>query len=238
MADFLTRVAQRALGVAPVVRPVIPSRYAPGPRPPSIDDEPFEVAVERERSAPRPPIRADRENPEPTYANPGRKSAETAVTDTEARASAPTNEQVDDATPPPRKATPAIEPLADRPTTKGSTPEPAPLREPVAAGARPTIEATPSHRGALAADARPANEATLSREEWGVARVDRPEGPASFPVGREPAAEAAPIRITIGRIDVRAILPATAPAPRQAADAGRPAMTLEDYTRRRNRSER
>src|SRR5579872_2295367 len=70
MADFLTRVAQRALGVAAVAKPVIPSRFAPGPRVPArqgVDQEAiYETSVEtvapRKDAAPGPVSRPD---PEP-----------------------------------------------------------------------------------------------------------------------------------------------------------------------------
>ena len=64
--------------------------------------------------------------------------------------------------------------------------------------------------------------------------MERSREPTRLVERHEPSA-AAPIRITIDRIDVRAILPPTPPAARPAAANGRPAMTLEDYTRQRNR---
>jgi hypothetical protein len=54
---------------------------------------------------------------------------------------------------------------------------------------------------------------------------------------REPAAEAGPaIQVTIGRIEVRAVLPAAAPPPRPAVK--RPAASLEEYLRAREGGKR
>ncbi|HEX6288334.1 MAG TPA: hypothetical protein VFZ66_04045 [Herpetosiphonaceae bacterium] len=55
MADFLTRLAERALGLAPTIQPVLPSLFAPGA--PPIDSAAIETEIEAavEQHAPRRP---------------------------------------------------------------------------------------------------------------------------------------------------------------------------------------
>ena len=53
---------------------------------------------------------------------------------------------------------------------------------------------------------------------------------------REPADSEPPVHVTIGRIEVTAV--SAAPAPRRAAMARKPSMSLDDYLARRQRGER
>lgn len=68
--------------------------------------------------------------------------------------------------------------------------------------------------------------------------ITRPPSPATPMFHREPMPEAAPtIHVTIGRVDVRAVMPG-APAQRTETAPRAPALSLEDYLAQRNRGAR
>lgn len=68
--------------------------------------------------------------------------------------------------------------------------------------------------------------------------IAHPASPAAPMFRREPMPEAAPtIHVTIGRVDVRAVIPG-APAPRTETGPRAPALSLEDYLAQRNRGGR
>jgi hypothetical protein len=133
MADFLTRLAERTLGVAPVVRPLIPPRFAPETIPYPLDpewevetpplDEPDETRAPRTREAP----------PQPS--TPARRTRNTANGRREDQEVAPPAPQPDEA--PPAREVPhspdEAPPLDSRPDPR---PEDAPPRPAATAAER------------------------------------------------------------------------------------------------------
>ena len=225
MADFLTRAAQRALGAAPVVKPVIPSRYAGTGVTTGFAEEAVEAV---EAVAPRPPARAETEPAVRVPRDEPRRIEEPARTAREEAPAAPRTEPI--------PQMPAQQAVRQQPA--GRNPEPEHAEAPAEPPARPPLE----QRGPVTPEVRIAGETTAVREELGttgVAEAGRLQPPITRRQVREAIAEPAaqPIRITIGRIEVRAVMPAAAPPPRNGT-AGRPALTLEEYTRRRKRGER
>ena len=222
MADFLTRVAQRAMGVAPVVKPVIRSRYSPVEQGPSLPEEVTETsgALEATPQLPAPArrvsgpkaverpdgtLRVQRTQPrEETQERPVLQGPRESIGEpvgTPRLAAAETAAEEAPAAPLPTAQFPKSPPILER--------EPAAIDNP-----------TPAEATGFAPVMRPAALPLKARAEH-----------------REPAAEAAPaIRVTIGRVEVRAVAAPSAPARREAPR--RPALTLEEYTRQRKRGER
>lgn len=216
MSDYLGNLAARALGLSVVARPrpslFDPMRAAPEP----LALAPEAVATPRTagtEEAPRTPTRRERTQPagevEPQPARP----APSAETEEEA---------------PPVRALPAEQPL-DRARTRASrargdgpagTPTVVETGVPHAAvPSRSEPAVTPPDRAiGTAAPVRPAR----STPELGLAV--RPSSPRL--VGRE--AREPTVRVTIGRIDVRAVKVEEPPAPKKKPRPG-PRMSLDEY---------
>jgi hypothetical protein len=225
MADFLTRAAQRALGVAPVVKPVIASRYAPAGQTAGFSEEAVETVAPRPEPAAPPAVRPETERPSRVHRDPPNEPE--VDTEPAPRELLPKTEALRhtpaDPMPPRLVAERIIEPAAAPREIQTPPAEPADPRPPIAPETRMVAE-TPAGR----AEARRAVPMGQHSPSPPIARLER----------REPAPATPPIRITIGRIDVRAVMPPGAPAPRNGTPAGRPALTLEEYTRQRKRGER
>jgi len=133
MADFLTRLAERTLGVAPVVRPLIPPRFAPETVPYPLDPEwevetpppgePDETRAPRTREAP------------PQRSTPARRTRNTANGRREDQGVAPPAPQPDEA-PPAREAPPPD-------SLPGPRPEDAPPRPAATAAERDDADRPP-----------------------------------------------------------------------------------------------
>jgi hypothetical protein len=131
MADFLTRLAERTLGVAPVVRPLIPPRFAPETAPYPLElewevetpppDEPDERRAPRTREAP------------PQRSTPARRTRNTAVGRREDQGVAPPAPQPDEA-----PTLPEAPHLASEARPPDSLPDPRPEEAPP----RPAATAT------------------------------------------------------------------------------------------------
>jgi hypothetical protein len=148
---------------------------------------------------------------------------------------------------------PLVAPPAEPPLRARSEPEPRPLRlEPARARARqapaPRPGPAPEPRSGPPPAPRPddavppaATEHTSSpplepRVQPAVPEAEGPSPERSSADGRD-AAEAAPvIRVTIGRIDVRAV--AEVPPPSSARRPAAPRLSLDEYLRERARGER
>jgi hypothetical protein len=111
----------------------------------------------------------------------------------------------------------------------------------------PRIRPLMNERAPLPGESRPqtTRNTELSPEHAGEQRRQLPAitplsmrpPPESRPVATAEASDSAPvIRVTIGRIDVRAVSPPQAPAPK--AKPSPPALSLEDYLRSRHSGKR
>src|SRR6185369_5921293 len=78
---------------------------------------------------------------------------------------------------------------------------------------------------------RPAAPATTTKPQ-----LSQPMSPAFVP-NVSAAAQSMPIRISIGRVDVRAIMPA-GPAKATVATRAKPALSLENYLKQREEGKR
>jgi hypothetical protein len=144
------------------------------------------------------------------------------------------------AAPPDRVAPQRIEGAAAAVGDVEPTPFPAATRRDGSSRVRGATDATqlprPSDRTEhVEREAGPPPATRREREDAGAARHGLP-APPSRPavVVEQPARGDAPsVRVTIGRIEVRAVTPPT-PPPRPAARLRPPRLTLDDYVRRRD----
>jgi hypothetical protein len=207
MADYLAGLAARALGVETVVRPRPAMRFEPQP-----GEEP-EVARATE-ARPLEPRRAAAEVPATgPAAQPTSGELPPRVTDVEeALHGAPRV--------PPSPATPAVE-APERRGARSSTPAPP--------EARTTSQAAPPP---AAARVEPAGEraAALVRPTT-RRRTAAPAAPSHV------ATELPPVRVTIGRIEVRAVTPPAQTPPRPAPRGPAP-LSLDDYLEQRRSGRR
>jgi len=210
MADFLSRLAGRALGVLPKAEPVIPVAFAP-----ALSEAPASTGQESEAAAAAPLRTLERieeaaaEMSEPVS---GPASA-TTPKHPSTQEDRPIAEPQREVPAPPQVSQPGL-----RPHEPPRTDTPArPLRR---LPARPPVAETPG---------LPAPEASSPLLQPGR-RQQRME--------QSTAQSAAPVRITIGRVEVRALMPAAAPEGRPRPEAPKGVLTLEEYTRQRRRGER
>ena len=215
--SFLTRIIARhhADGAAPFPRlePRLPARFEPVGHAMNADGVERDVAIEapRESDAPAPRMLRDAPRPFDDDSEPIETLAPRVRDLRSALSAARATVEV------PAVATPHVPGTAAQ--RAGATPVPAPARESVNVGASIPAVATPPvrRRG-------PALEPVPDR---------RPATPTSPPirVAHERTAPRLPptIHVSIGRVDVRAIVASAAPSPRQPAASDR--LSLEDYLR-------
>lgn len=241
MADFLSRLVERSAGTAPVARPVVAPLFAPGPAvaadPAPEGPEPVGVVPQDPAPVtppiPRAPASVLREAPALEFTGPGRVPAPALL------AAAPATPE--EAAPGTLKPAAAVPPKAPRP---GAVHEDLPARlEELPVSAPPT----PSGARGLSAVPRqlPAWEESR-REDAEIRAVAMPllrprektaprwaEG--LQPRGSEEAPRAPIVRISIGRIEVRAVAPpgpaAQIPAPARKSTG----LSLEEYLKPRSR---
>jgi hypothetical protein len=209
MSDFLGRLAERTLGVAEAIQPRIAPLYAAGASPPIEQTE----TTLRSRPESTPP----RVNPASPSSSPDAPSWPV-VSDTP-----PDVEVVSNDRPPDRTSeTPAQQ---EEPTV-----QPVPTVRDVQPGVR--AERLPEDRRsppALLVPSRPRPEVTRVVEQHAL--------DGSSPLRADPAPALPTVRVTIGRIEVRAVYPAPQ-TPRPTPAAPRPALTLEQYREQRRGGER
>jgi hypothetical protein len=294
MTDFLTRLAERAMGLGRVVRPVVPSRYAPDvnglqPGAPVLEDDTMPEAVPPVATAASPEV-VGRYSIDALGRSVAADSARPAVAPGEIGAALTARLPADSPSgPPPRSATgpaPRPSPLVgfeegdDAPAR--STPRPA---RPAAVTAErweqrrvnqaPVVPAPPAPRDRPSDDVAPPTssaprEAGSSAEmvapltgrsrfttppagpflvvphprvDASVGGPSRELGPPTepavarphptFEVSPAPAGPAPTVRVTIGRIEVRAVPPPAPPEPRPAPRSAEPALSLDDYLKLR-----
>jgi hypothetical protein len=249
MADLLTRLAQRALGVAPLVRPRVEGLFAPaGPEPDpaerhSIADDAAPLVQSREPEAAQPepgPPRLQQKpevrdhRPEAHAANASSPAADADPRPVRAPvASAAAESRSPGAqTAPPARQDRALEPPGPAAARRGQSTEYEARTGEERRGDRLTPRRSPSVPRPAPAPPHGRPEARdLQSETWkSEIRDRRPE------IGMRRAAEVRPvIHVTIGRVEVRAVQPQ--PAPLRPAPPG-PKLTLEEYLRQRDKGER
>jgi hypothetical protein len=264
MADFFTRVAERALGRRPIVSAVVPSMFAPDPRlasPIPFDAAPMEEG-EREVEA---SVKADAVTSVPERVDEGPRTLPAQATPprrSQAKvAPAPALELP--SSPPrgadfsprgtlvPQTAVVHTDQLGGTEAPRGLRPapqEPA-LREPDV-GSTPISPVVPRSQSP-----REEAKAPLPRDEARLPRVAEAESiqppparkpPSMPPFAPEPSpkpqvreriparSEPDTIRVTIGRVEVKAVLP---PAPRSAPPP-KQELSLDDYLKQRKAGQR
>jgi translation initiation factor IF-2 len=241
MPDYLARLAERALGVPSGAKPAIAPAFGPGPALPadplagSAGGDLEDRAMVPARGAPVHPAPGRPAGPpaRPPLARPGGPAAQ----------------------PPPRPSTLAgpagdrtvpgrwadARPAAADPTPgpAAAGPRPAPAREarpapPPRPREQPPDRPAPPAVGRPPAAGRPPAPAAV-RPRVAPARPAARPARSGVPAGGRPRAAAGPtIRVHIGRVEVRAVVPAApAPPPRPARPPG-PRLSLEDYLRSRD----
>ena len=292
MADFITRLAERALGVAPVVQPVIPSMFAPEPishstglewdseattssggldrpRAPSAQETPpaREAPTGRPASAAMAqqedqsgallslatsgsPRRTPESRPGPSHLSESGSSEHMAMTGKEdQRGSSRTTARHPQT--PPETQPETLHRAEPGPTQRGLPLGPPsaedesgeaifrPLRSLLDRGQGETLPPVPS----------PGAQASLDASEDApppvAPRVVRPQPDGYLERGPQEPREAAPessaptIRVTIGRIEVRAITPPPMPLAQRTTPARPgPALSLDDYLKQHNGGQR
>jgi hypothetical protein len=244
--DFLGRLAERSLGVGQIVRPRVAPLFAPRPL---VVEEVREVESEAPPPPrPRPPV-AEPEA-EPAAAVPARVEhapppvVSPVVEASETEPHVREVERVEDVheivvervvagtepVPPvavgtaPEGPRPAVQEPEPVEPSRGLRPEPTP---------RPTrtVERRPPARTVVRA-AEPAPSPPEPHESWlepPPATLDRPLASLAPPPTEPPV-----VRVTIGRVDVRAVLPP--PAAERTPPKRAPRLTLEEYLREGRRS--
>ena len=218
MSDYLTNLAARALGVAEVARPR-PSLFEPrrGVAEPPIPAEPARGEVEPEVRAPD--VAAE--------APPRRQPAEPAAVREREGTSAPDGDRG-----PPRVAAPQRAPGRGRRRPETAPPRPAePGAAPSAARER-RAPAAPFEPAAprLGVPTQPARPAELQRPVAAPVLAARPPRP-QVAAGDAPAPT---VRVTIGRVDVRAVTPEQPPEQKRKPKRA-PRMSLDEYLSRPGR---
>jgi hypothetical protein len=220
--DFLSRLADRALGVAATVQPLIAPTFA---RAPAVASDAPEPVIERATQAPmaeQPPRAVDRAF-QTIYA--AAEHAEPALIESHAAEPQPARQS---------EAQPFFAPPPERITAHGLAPKPpvhsAPLRS------QPDVTraaALPSR-----AQSNPAQPTTVHaarpREQAGIGHPRHAEKSERMDSASAPA----PVHVTIDRIEVRAMLPPLQTTTRPGSPAPKGVLTLEEYTKQRSRGER
>ena len=238
MSDYLTRLVERSLGVGEVVSPRLQSLFEPrdAVAGPALVDEPIEVREERLAPASE---HAPRSDGEPAAPSPSAKESTTA---SPRRRTEPPHDVVVERESPaePGSPPPAVEFAVSEREVLARAESPVPTLRPQddQSGERPSPE-PPRRRTVVVRERQhPPQSEPAARER----RRDRvPTGPDEVRLPSPPAlqpppvpAQAAPteppvVRVTIGRVEVRAVLP---PAPPERATPRRaPRMTLDEYLR-------
>jgi len=279
MADFFTRVAERALGRQPAIQAVVPSIYTPEPRLASLatfqsaPPEPSEMDAAAEAPSPAiravtaeapspavrataaPPVRSEPKVPDTVsdaaVEPPERPLAKPVATERPKRAefrpspTLPVERRLYpeaapappvDAPSPARRATetaPQVRPAVSPVDLKSA----APGTESEARTARPEIrprraaEAESAEPNSAADPARP--QATHPPAPQPLVKAQRREEITAVP---DSPAEPHTVRVTIGRVEVKAVLPAT-PA-RNAPPLPKRELSLDDYLKQRKAGRR
>lgn len=234
MADFLSRLAERTLGIAEGARPRIAPLFAADASP--AQSEPLELGDELPRAIPP---------PSPPRDDMARRALVEAIHDHAMIPAAPAPAAAETARPPRARDRDDTRPLA-------ASERPAPSRE-VSSAATDQV-ARPGQPGAQPAPLATRQPVPGRTDRDPVAPADRgrdDDAPLvpSPPVARRPSMgegerhaalsdplgdarrEEPAVSVTIGRVEVRAVFPS--PPPARPAPRPAPQLTLEEYVRQR-----
>jgi hypothetical protein len=231
MSDFLTRLASRALGTAPVAQPLIPSTFTPTAEPDGISavSEFSEAEAGNERGEPIPDAVVDSQQ--------ARIQSPSTLPNTRGSSVRP------DPPADPRESRNEEAGHAEQLAPRSPEPVPVSAELAVAAASMPAPKTRPGdsipRREAVPIAASPTPEISRTIPDSRAVPLARNSGDrAARPVAPIASMPPAPIiRVTIGRVDVRAEFPAqAAPAARRRAEA--PSLSLDDYLKLRNEGKR
>jgi len=229
MSDFLTRLAQRSMGAAPLIVPRLPSLFAPAEESPSgnVADTAAVTGAARNSTLASPPLpyrttgRTDPTTSEPraNIFSPQHPAAPEAAIAPAARS---------DSTPPRVEST--LVPLVET-AAQANAQTTQPLATPV------THHPTESLEPSIAP--RKQDAPAAAAEQWLPLLPQRNAESATpfpvvadIPVGADTGTPPAPtVHITIGRVEVRANIATPPAAPRPRA-VSKPALSLGDYLKR------
>lgn len=247
MADLFTRLAERALGIAPTLRPIATSVFAPET---GVVTATAAATVESRVVASKAIL--PEETPRPDQAEFPAEFAQTRANDSDP---APVEESVkgNHTTKQSASRTQTAAREFNHPLVAKDEPEvrrPAPHREPIApalqADAAPSAPASKPLDVGGEYDAQSIPKRSIKSTDV-VSRDIRdkpvdvamdnaappaPLHPAGFDLREPPASHSPVIRITIGRVEVKAVQPATAPSPPRSP-ARAPSLSLADYLKQR-----
>ena len=240
MSDYLKNLVERTLDPSRVVQPRLASRFEPQAGTHGTFAA-FDVETDDEASPAAPSVEARTET---------RRTHVTTQADGAPRAQsehlpAPVDERRPDFSPRAPRPAPMSErapgpPLTSQTFVNKETPGPAGVT--VEAGKGAAREETSRQVSDAAREPRPPAESVMTQTPRVAPRVVEPRlspvlrvSEVQPPIAPDDARldeEAPTIRVTIGRVDVRAVA-APAKEARRAPEPPRPALTLEDYLRRR-----
>ena len=258
MSDYLSRLVERAGSASPAVRPVVPSLFEP------VNGGVTSAAAHMARGMePGAGAGHDSEQTDEVGAESRTNREGTASIHSISKAAANSEEPQRGEETTERKSADLINVPVATPATRVFAAESHVLVEPSAESPRPqpavwprTAQPTePAQEQPTVADAKPAFNSLVSAGPKPDTRRAAPTlpflNPVVAPVPRAPigrrararasfaaAADPSPtptIHVTIGRVEVRAIMPA-APAPQPRVPSSEPKLSLDDYLRSRNGS--
>ena len=240
MTNFLDRLAARTLGTAPLAQPIVPAVFAPADTGAQLDPAPSPWPLAETSAAPQQPT-GQHDQPRNSDVQP-QSLAKFATSDTSDAGS-----YAHFTRKPQSLAKLAATDIPQTMNERNVAVQSAPSQFPARSEAVPFAELHPApvsfREQPLAVDDSP-RAATQTRTITALAQ-HRPasamEGPATPPGRRNAVANSAAqqpvIKVTIGRVDVRAEFPVAPPQPamnrRQSSG-----MSLEEYARQRNEGKR
>jgi hypothetical protein len=244
MADFLNRLAARTLGIAPIAQPIIPTLFAPGPKVEgevSTQGEPAAESLETFADlnpvgpsvigdAPARPSSIDLSFSPPLQYGPDAGSKGRGQPLTPELGDTPRgSREKDEVILPSRRAQTSDREAAETPAALPSKPVTETYEESSLLEVPPRRFAEP-HPWLPKAITAPAYDPVHASEA--INRPGDTRAPQRTVINSEPHAPV--IRVTIGRIDVRAEFPSPSSAPSTTKRTRSSALSLEAYLRQRN----
>jgi hypothetical protein len=230
MSDYLNNIVMRSLNLATVVQPRVPQLFeeasAPAPLPDASEQIVFNAPDELPRVSVAPTVQQTQIL---TH-----RAEETAAGEIEQRMQSPFSVPEPGPTPEPREVVPAS--LVPAATPIARSPEtPVPTAS--------MIQADPEQAAASTIGPLWQNSAVMPPEQNPLTTQHAPIQPQLSPAMPPPSPRInatpppLPIRISIGRVDVRAIMPA-GPAKAAVPTRSKPALSLESYLKQREEGKR